>query len=103
MPVMLSSGLPTLVSLTVCGRLVVPTVRSTRKGTLAGVRFATGLLPLVPVPVSETVWGLPGALSVMLMAPVRLPVAVGVNVTLRVQFFPGCTALPQLFVWAKSP
>ena len=39
----------------------------------------------------------------MLMAPVRVPAALGVKVTLRVQEAPGFTALPQLLVWAKSP
>jgi len=39
----------------------------------------------VPVPVSETLCGLPGALSVMLTLAARFPVAVGVNVTLIAQ------------------
>ena len=38
-----------------------------------------------PVPVREMMWGLPVALSVMVMAPVLVPVAVGVKVTLMVQ------------------
>jgi hypothetical protein len=33
----------------------------------------------------------------------RLPSAVGVNVTLIVQFPPAATEEPQLFVWEKSP
>ena len=36
----------------------------------------------VPVPVSVTTCGLPVALSVMVMEPLRVPVAVGVKVTL---------------------
>ena len=39
----------------------------------------------------------------MVMAPVRVPVAVGVKVTLSVHDAPGFTVLPQLLVWAKSP
>lgn len=35
----------------------------------------------VPVPVSDTVWGEPEALSVTEMEALRLPVAEGVNVT----------------------
>jgi len=49
------------------------------------------------------VCGDPAALSVMLTAPVRVPVAVGVNVTLMVQEAPAATELPQVFVSAKSP
>lgn len=51
-----------------------------------GVSFTAGLdVDELPVPVSLTVCGLPLALSVMVMEPVRVPVAVGVNVTLIVQ------------------
>ena len=56
-----------------------------------------------PVPVREMMCGLPVALSVMVMAPVLVPVAVGVNVTLMVQLAPAATGVPQVVVWAKSP
>ena len=56
-----------------------------------------------PVPVSGTVRGLPLALSVIVMVPVRTPVAVGVNVTLIVQVIPAGTDAPHVFVSAKSP
>ena len=49
-----------------------------------------------PVPDRAAVWGLPVALSVTLNVPVRLPVAVGVNVTLIVQFWPVSRLVPQL-------
>jgi hypothetical protein len=39
----------------------------------------------------------------MLIEAVRLPLAVGVNLTLIVQFPPAATELPQLLLWAKSP
>ena len=39
----------------------------------------------IPVPLRATVWGLPPALSVIEMLAVRLPVAVGVKVALRLQ------------------
>ncbi len=35
--------------------------------------------------------------------PVLVPVIVGVNVTLTVQFEPDDTLDPQVFVWEKSP
>ena len=39
----------------------------------------------------------------MLTDAARLPLAVGVKVTLIVQLPPAPTELPQVFVWAKSP
>ena len=56
----------------------------------------------VPVPVRLTVWGLPLALSVRVMAAVRVPLAAGVKVTLIVQLAPAATLDPQLLVCAKS-
>jgi len=56
-----------------------------------------------PVPLSVTVWGLPAALSVIVSVPVRLPVAVGVKVTLIVQLEPAATEPAQVLVWEKSP
>ena len=43
----------------------------------------------VPLPFTETVCGLPAALSVVVSVAGRRPVAVGVNVTLMVQVNPG--------------
>jgi len=60
-------------------------------------------LPFAPVPVRVTLCGLPEALSVTLKVPVRVPEAVGVNVTLMLQFPPPANELPQLLVWPKSP
>jgi hypothetical protein len=59
----------------------------------------------VPVPVSDIVCGLFGALSVRVSAPVRVPAAVGVNFTLIVQLAPAATVLPQVPTPAnpKSP
>jgi hypothetical protein len=56
-----------------------------------------------PVPVSVTVSGLPGALSVMVNIPVRLPPAVGVKVTLIWQLAAMANDAPQVLVSAKSP
>ena len=52
----------------------------------------------MPVPVRFTTCGLPGALSVMVNVPGWLPVAVGVKVTLIVQFPPAAIEDPQLSV-----
>jgi hypothetical protein len=50
------------------------------------------------VPVRLTDCGLPEALSVIVKLAVRLPAAVGVNVTLMVQFAPAATLEPQVLV-----
>lgn len=74
----------------------------------AGERLTAGpeVVPLLaPVPVSGIVCGLPAALSVIVTAPVRVPVAVGLNATLIVQPAPAATELPQVppLANAKSP
>src|SRR5690348_230549 len=70
-------------------------------GTRGSAIWGTGLG--VPVPVRLTNCGLPGALSVTVRSPFRVPSAVGVNVTLIVQLAPARTELPQLLFSAKSP
>ena len=64
----------------------------------------------VVVPVSATVCGLPGALSVMVKVPMRVPGPVGVNVTLIMQFAFAASvagvigqAVVPVLVAAKSP
>jgi len=47
-------------------------------------------------------WGLVEALSTMVTAAVRVPVAVGVNVTPIEQFDPAATLPPQVLVAPKS-
>ena len=51
-----------------------------------------------PTPLSGTDCGLPGALSVMLTAAFRVPVPVGVKVTLILQILFGGSDEGQLFV-----
>lgn len=88
---------PTLVRVTVSAGLVVPIVTEP-KFSLGGESFA-----VVAIPLSGTFCGLPAALSVMLSADVRVPLAVGLNVTLMVQLAPAVNELPQVWVCAKSP
>ena len=57
----------------------------------------------VPVPVNDTVCGLPLALSVTKTAPVREPAAVGAKVTEIVQLPAAATEAPHVLVWLKSP
>ena len=56
-----------------------------------------------PVPHRLTVCGLSKALSVIVRAPLSVPVARGVKVTLRVQLAPGGKVVLHSFVCAKSP
>jgi hypothetical protein len=55
----------------------------------------------LPVPLKVTVCGLLLALSVIVNAPLTVPVAEGVNVTLIVQLPPAAMLAPQLLDWAK--
>src|SRR5437773_1296040 len=70
------------------------------KDRLVGFKVAMGP---TPVPVRLTCCGLPPALSVILKLAERLPLAVGVNVTVNVQLAPTATDVPQLSVCPKSP
>ena len=56
----------------------------------------------VPVPIRLTSCGLPGALSVIDSVPVRVPICVGLKVTLIVQLAPAAKLEPQVCVWWKS-
>lgn len=62
----------------------------------------TFCLAYEPFPDKLTVCG-PGALSVIATLAVRLPVAVGLQVTLILQLAPAATLLPQVFFSVKSP
>ena len=66
----------------------------------AADRLTTGT---APVPVRLTLWVVGLALSVMVTAPVLVPLAVGLKVTLRVQLALAARLEPQVWVWEKSP
>lgn len=92
---------PRLSSVNVFAALDVPTAVF---GKFADAGVSLAATP--PVPERATVCGLPGALSVIVKVPVRVPEAVGVKVTSILQFFPAASVLPQGFVLAvkaKSP
>ena len=61
------------------------------------------IAPATPVPFRLTVWVAGLALSVMVTAPARVPVAFGLKVTLSVQLVLAATLEPQVLVWEKSP
>jgi len=95
MLVMVRVALPLFVSVTGSGMLVVPTVWLPVNERLRGTSVTTGA---TPVPLRVIVRGLPLPLSVIVIAPVLLPRAVGVKVALMVQPEPEATLLPQEFV-----
>jgi len=55
-----------------------------------------------PVPLSATVCGLPGALSLIVNVPGRVPPAVGSKKTPTEQLVPAATVLPQALISPKS-
>src|ERR1700730_2744860 len=94
----------------VTGVLTAPRATVTVVGAALSVTSGGGF---VPVPVSPTVCVPGAALSVMVKVPVRVPVIVGVNVTLMVQVFDPAVAgkvagligqaVAPVLVSAKSP
>jgi hypothetical protein len=58
---------------------------------------------MTPAPVREIVCGLVLALLVIVTVPVRVPTALGVNVTLTTQEPPAARESGQVLVWRKSP
>lgn len=94
-------ALPVLVNVAVCDALVLPTTWLP-KARLSVERLTAGP-DATPVPFNAIVCGLPGALSVIVIAPESVPRAPGVNMTVIVQLAPAARLLPQLFDWAKLP
>jgi hypothetical protein len=88
---MLSAALPVLLSVVVS--VLEPPLFTLPKLRLVGLNSTT-----VPVPVRLTVWGLPAALSLIDNVPVRVPLCVGLKVTLMVQFASAARLEPQVFV-----
>jgi len=93
---------PVFFTVTVLPALVVPTACAANVN-VAGVSVITTVAAF-PVPVRLTICGELDALSVIEIEPVRVPVAVGVNVTVMVQLAgEGPRVVGQLLVCAKSP
>ena len=92
---MFSVAFPLLLMEMVSDGLDDPTSRLL-KTKLPGESVIAGAL--MPIPVRETICGLPTALSAIMMAPVRVPVAVGVNVTKMLQLDWAARLVPQLLV-----
>src|SRR5262249_48150563 len=91
---------PVLVKVTLFDLLCVPT-NWTANLTLV-VESRTAGTP-TPAPVRLTTWGLPAALSVIVIEAERMPTAVGMNLTVSEQVAPPTRDVPQLLVSLKSP
>ena len=98
MPVIVRSALPLLVTVTVCAAALSPT-KVDGKVRLPG-RKLTADANTFAVPLKASAW-LP-ALSVTLILPLRLPPAVGLNVTVTTQLPLGAMAAAQVLVCVKS-
>jgi len=99
MLVIFRAAVPVFFNVPLCDALVVPTTCA------ANVKLVVDRLTMgtVPVPFRLTMCGLPAASSVIVTAPVRIPVAVGVNLTLILQLDPAVSDEPHVVVSEKSP
>lgn len=99
MLLMVSVAMPMLVSLTDCAALVK------FRFWVAKVRVvgASVTAETTPVPLKETVCGLPAALSAIKTEAEWAPAVDGANVTRMVHNAPAVTDEPHVFVWLKSP
>ena len=95
--------LPVFLTETYCEKLVRHAQTGPKSIFAGDSTIVAELVADAPVPESVTLRGEPGALSVMVTAAPRAPVAVGVNVTVTVQFVPAARLLGQLLLWPKSP
>jgi hypothetical protein len=100
MLVIMSGALPEFVRVSVCGLEAEPTAWPA-KVRLAGNPVACGVP--TPVPIKASVWGLPGALSVIWKALFRTPPSEGVKVMPTLQLAPMARVSPQWLTAAKSP
>jgi hypothetical protein len=105
-PVTRSVPLPVFITVTAWKGLVAPTLMLP-KSSIVGAMLTTGTDVVTPSPVSVTAWGLPGASSVTVRNPLRVPSAVGVKVTSIVQEAPADSAAGAVgqvdVATAKSP
>lgn len=103
-PLTVNAALPVLDSVTDCAALAVP-VAWLANVSVDADKLATGTAAAVlPVPVSVTVCVLGDAVSLIVSVAERVPIALGVNVTLIVQLPPAARILgrsPQVFVCPK--
>src|SRR5260370_28849996 len=101
MLLMASGAAPVFFTVTMCELAVLS--GSLGNARLVGVNVTAGNAPALPVPVRVTECGLPLALSVTVTLAVRVPIAIGENVTAILQLKPAASVAPgapQLLVCA---
>jgi len=91
-----SAAVELLVRVTIFALLVVPTV-CVPKASLVGPKVSGRSA----VPLSATVWGESGALSVRINDPVSAPATSGAKLTCTVQDLPALSTDPQVLIWVK--
>ena len=92
---------PVFLSVTTCAADEEPTLVEA-KVRLVGERLTAGAPP--PVPVSATVCGEPGAVSLNLRVAVKVPAAVGLKVNVVRQEAPAASVpLHELAPWKSEP
>ena len=96
--VMVRVAVPVFFRVEVRAAAVVPTEVLAKESDV-GERLTAGAGGAAPVPERATVCGEPVALSATLTEAVRLPVAVGLKVTVMVQVALTASVTPQLLVW----
>ena len=94
-----SEAPPELVRVTVWAAVAVPTVVEAKVSDVGLSEAFAAAGASAPVPVSGTDWGEPTALSAMLTVAVRVPVAVGLKVTVMVQEALTAMLEPQVLFW----
>jgi hypothetical protein len=99
---MASGDGPVFMSDTTCEALVAPTVVA-GKVSASGESATVGAPETSPVPDNGTICGLPDASSVTASWPTRPPLAIGVNVTLKVHEALAASVDPHVVAYAKSP
>lgn len=96
-----SAAVPVFLSVTTCAADEEPTWVEV-KARLVGERLTTGTP--TPVPVSATVCGEPGAVSLKLRVAAKVPAAVGLKVNVVRQEAPAASVpLHELAPWKSEP
>ena len=89
------AAVPVFLMVTVWAAVVLPTVVEAKVSEV-GDRVTAGAAAAVPVPVRETLWGEPEALSAMASEAARVPVPVGLNSMETVQLALTANEVPQV-------
>jgi hypothetical protein len=101
MPVMLSAVFAVFIRVRDCVRVQLQVCSLIMMGIQLNLNAFAESVTTVATPLSETVCGLPGALSAIERMPFKLPATVGANVTLMVQPAPAGTLDLQLSLSVK--